>query len=188
MAGIGQLEEFLEQASVTQAAVFGAACVERACGILFWVVARDDRLSDLDLYRSALDQIWTPEAERSTPGRVSSKMIEGLRELTVGDEAVRAAAFALHGAVAMRSALRFGELGDVSLIRDCSLTVRNHAFRLGKRLGTDLRPEEEAEQECDLEEIRRISPTDLGAISQIRDRARGVARSRLELAVERYGQ
>jgi hypothetical protein len=189
LAGFAErLDGFLADASTEQAALFGAACVERACGILFWVVSKEGRESDAEVYSAALDDLWREPLELpAAAGRTwSSSDIEALRELTLGDEAVREAAFALHAAIAMRAALKFLESRDTSWINDCSLTLRNHAFRLGRRVGAELRPGEEEQQALDIEEIRG-SAADLGVVhDRLRERAQRIARSRLDLAVERY--
>ncbi|OAH14148.1 hypothetical protein [Streptomyces jeddahensis] len=183
-----RLDGFLASASVEQAALFGAACVERACGILFWVVSKGERTRDWEIYSNALDELW--RQSHGSEGGVSpvrSVDIEGLKELTLGDEAVREAAFALHGAIAMHAALKFLETYDVSWVEDCSLTLRNHAFRLGRRVGAELVPGEEEQQALDIAEIRRCTEIDAELANKLRERARGVARSRLQLTVARYG-
>ncbi|ACU71255.1 hypothetical protein Caci_2337 [Catenulispora acidiphila DSM 44928] len=187
MAGIDAgVEAFLSTAGKAQAALLGAACLERASGILFWVVSRDGRAEDLKVYDNALEFIWAaPLTPDLTPPSTSAD-IEGLQELVVGDEATMAAAFAFQPAIAMRAMLMFHESADISAVRDCLLTCANQAYFLGRRTGSDTLGAEEAALARDVSELSRAqSVTHVGA--RLRADARAVARDRLDAAVDRYG-
>jgi len=183
---IDPIEVFLEGASLGQAAVFTAACAERVAGILFWVVSREGRDDDLDAYASTLDLLWDPDVARRTDGALTPHTIEAMRELVVGDAAIGPAAAALPGAIVMRSALLYRETGDIEWARDCSKILEGHAVRLGRRASKLLLDDERREQTADINAITGSGDIDSAASLLLRERATGVARARLEIAITAY--
>ena len=188
MAGIdARVEEFLSAATEAQAALLGAACVERASGILFWVVSRDGREHDLEVYKSALEFIWRKPLNPDAVAPLASSDVEGLRELVVGDEATMAAAFALHPAIALRAMLKFHESADKAFVRDCLLACHNQAYFLGRRTASDALGAEQAGLMRDVAELSQVAESAAETLEHLRDNAQSVARERLEAAVNRYG-
>jgi hypothetical protein len=177
---------FLAEAGQAQAALFAAACAERAAGILYWVVSQQGRADDLEFYSRALEHLW--RAGRASDSEIPvSGRIESMRELLVGDEATGAAASALYGAIAMRSALLYLETGDSKWVADCSVVLEGHAFRLGRRSGVSLVESEYAEQLADIRDIMARG-VDFEELShRLRERALRTGRARLEIAVRSYG-
>jgi hypothetical protein len=184
LAGIvDPLEVFLESASSAQAALFTAACAERVAGILFWVVSREGRHDDLGAYASTLDLLWDPDITRSADGALTSNAVETMRELALGDAAIGSAAAALPGAVAIRSALLYRETGDMEWVRDCSKVLEGHAFRLGRRASRPLLDDEHREEAADISAIAGSGDSSSAVGKLLRERARSVARVRLEIAM-----
>lgn len=187
MAGSADpLRGFLESASSAQAALFTAACAERAAGILFWVVSREGRDDDLGMYASTLDLLWDPDITRSAAGALTSNTVEAMQELAIGDTATGPAAAALPGAVVMRSALLFRETGDTEWARDCSKVLEGHAFRLGRRASRPILDDEQREQAADISAIAGSGDRGSAVGALVRERARRVARLRLEIALDAY--
>jgi hypothetical protein len=188
LAGIdARVEEFLSVATEAQAALLGAACVERASGILFWVVSRDGRKEDLEVYKSALEFIWREPLNPGALPLVASRDIERLRELVVGDEATMRAAFALHPAIGLHAMLKFHESADRAFVRDCLLACHNQAYFLGRRTGSDALGAEQAALMRDVAGLSHVAEPAADTIERLRDNAQSVARERLEAAVSRYG-
>ena len=163
-----RVEEFLSVATDAQAALLGAACAERASGILFWVVSRDGRDEDLEAYKSALEFIWRKPLNPDAPPPVTSSDIEGLRELVVGDEATMGAAFALHPAIALRAMLKFYESADRALVRDCLLACHNQAYFLGRRTGSDALGAEEAALMRDTADLSQAADSVAAVLERLR--------------------
>ncbi|MFJ4409850.1 hypothetical protein [Streptomyces sp. NPDC088910] len=163
--------EFARSATREQAAVFGAACAERAAAILFWVVAGDGRTADLEAYAKELEALWTPGTLTEGRGR-----IEGMRELVEGDGASGARAFAYQGAVALHTAM------GAEPVLGCSSVLRDMAFRLGRRCGADLLTGEDETQRRDIADL-----TSGAADGAIRERSREAGRRWLALAAGQFG-
>ncbi|HUN34613.1 MAG TPA: hypothetical protein VMU95_21635 [Trebonia sp.] len=109
-----------------------------------------------------------------------------MRELAVGDAATGPAAAALPGAVVLRSALLYRETGDMEWARDCSKVLEGHAFRLGRRASRSLLDDEYRQQAADIEAIAGSGDSGSRIGELLRERARSVARSRLEIAMAAY--
>lgn len=174
-------DEFSGIASIEQAAFFGAACAERASGVLFWVVSEDDRRDDLDRYHEALEMLWNPVV--SDPSRYSSmrQILEGMREMDVGDELSGPAAHALNAVVVLHSALRVLVEGPAPAMEECSMAARNSAFRIESRTGHRLLS---VEERCQAEDIDDLLVEE--GVDKIRDKARRQGRERLELLYAHY--
>jgi hypothetical protein len=182
LAGNGtRIEEFLAVATPQQAALAGAACCERASGILFWVVSSSGRADELETYRAALDFIWTDPAAGVPGSPVPAAAIEHMHELVIGDEATGAAAFAFYSAIAIHAMLKFREAPGLPLVKECLMTGRSQASFLGRRTDSDVLAEEEASLEHDIGRILQGPDPELPA--ELRARARRVARERLEVAI-----
>ncbi|MEV0807804.1 hypothetical protein [Micromonospora sp. NPDC050200] len=176
-------DEFSDIASIEQAAVFGAACAERAIGVLFWVVSEDDRRDDLDRYHEALEMLWNPVV--GDPSRYSSmhQVLEGMREMSVGDELSGPAAHALHAVVVLHSALGILAEESVAAMEECSMAARNSAFRIESRTGSRLLS---LEERCQAEDIDSLLAEE--GVDKIRDNARRFGRERLDLLYAYYRQ
>ena len=151
------LADFTAQASRDQAALFAAACAERAVGILLWKAAAEGRQQEADVYSRALGQVW---GQTGGDERVTSSDLDGLFELTQHDVPVRkdplvkAAGFAESAALALRSALVLDETGEVSEVRAVSSSLWKNASLLAKRTETpDLESEEIGRQVADLAKL-----------------------------------
>lgn len=188
MAGIDAgVEEFLSAATETQAALLGAACVERASGILFWVVSGAGRAKDLEIYQSTLEYIWAKPSNQDLAPPANSSDLDGLHELAVGDEATGGAAFALQPAIALQAMLAFHETGDRSSVLDCLLTCRNQAYFLDRRTGADTLAAEDASVLRDVAELSQAADSVAETSERLRADAQAAARDRLDAAVARYG-
>ncbi|MFG3686007.1 hypothetical protein [Micromonospora sp. NPDC047740] len=176
-------DEFAETASIEQAALFSAACAERAIGVLFRVVSEDGRRDDLDRYHEALEMLWTPVP--GDPSRYSStrQALERMREMHVGDELPGPAAHALYGAVVLHAALGTLAASAVVALEDCSMAARNSAFRVEARTGHRVLS---AEERCQAEDIESL----VAGVSadKIRENARRHGRKRLDLLYAHYRQ
>jgi hypothetical protein len=170
-----------------QAAVLGAACVERASGILFLTVSRGGREGDIEIYRKALEFIWQASLHPDATPPLAAGGIEGLREFVVGDEATMGAAFALHPAIAIRGMLKFHESSDKSAVHDCLLACHNQAYFLGRRSGSNVLGVEEASLLRDVSELSRSPEPSPEVLAQLRLDAQSVAHDRLEVVIARYG-
>ncbi|MFI1167100.1 hypothetical protein ACH4UM_26755 [Streptomyces sp. NPDC020801] len=188
MARIETVEEFAAGATPAQAAVFAVACAERAAAILFWVVSQDDRADDLDVYKSALDVLWGSGEPMPEQAAAARERIVGLQELTVGDEATGARAFAYQAAVALYTALGVYAEGRERTIMGCSSTLRNFAFRLGRRCGADLLTDESESQLRDVADLTKTVDQGLRQAELVRERSVVVGRHWLALASERFGR
>ncbi|MDO3686457.1 hypothetical protein [Micromonospora sp. C28ISP2-4] len=169
-------DDFSSIASMEQAAFFGAACAERAGGVLFWAASGDDRREDLDRYHEALEMLWSPVLD--DPSRCSSMWqgLEGMREMRVGAELSGPAAHALHSVVVVHSALRMLVEGPASAMGERSMAARNSAFRIEARTGRRLLG---VEERCQAEGIGGLIAGE--GVDAIRDRARRHGRERMEL-------
>ena len=187
MAGItDSVKVFIAEAGRQQAVLFAACCVERAAGILFWAVSRQNRIGDLDVYSRTLEYIWMAGRVLDGAEVLASHDIEQMRELSVGDEATGIAASALYGAIAMRSALLYLETGNTEWAVDCSSVLERHAFLLGRRSSDPLVESEYTEQIADIEELAAHGVTFEDLSRNLRERARRVGRIRLEIAIRAY--
>lgn len=179
------VEEFASDAPPAQAALFVAACAERAAAVLLWVVSLDGRAADLDTYTRVLDSLWSAERLTSEDARAARERVTGFKELTVGDEATGAHAFAYQGAVALYTALGVHvEAGERSVM-GCSSALRNFAFRLGRRCNVELLSGEHAEQLRDVADLTAATDASMWTV-QLRERSRAVGRRWLGVAVERF--
>jgi hypothetical protein len=185
LAGIETIEEFVQDATRAQAAGFGASCAERAVSILFWVVSEDGRTSDLEAYTGALETLWKYSEVAASELRERQVGIMKLRELTVGDDVSGARAFAYQGAVTLYTALEVCAGGDA--IRDCSSTLRNFSFRLGRRCGVELLPGEDQVQYQDATDLISDSADQPELMGRLRERSAAIGRSWLALAVQHLG-
>ncbi|MGW5672094.1 hypothetical protein [Micromonospora sp. NPDC003776] len=167
--------------SIEEAALFAAACAERASGILFWVVSEDGRHDDLDQYHEALELLWAPVTADSLRYAVAAHVLEGLREMRVGDELIGPDAHALHAVVVLHSALRLVAEGSVSAVTQCSVAAQNAAFRIEARTGHHLLS---AEERCQARDIGRLLADE--SVDTIRDNARRHGRDRLALVYAHY--
>jgi hypothetical protein len=176
-------DEFSGIASTEQAAFFGAACAERVCGVLFWVVSEDNRLDDLDRYHGALEMLWNPVV--GDPSRYSSmrQILEGMREMSVGDELSGPAAHALHAVVVLHSALGMLAEGSLAAMEQCSMAARNSAFRIESRTNRRLLS---VEERCQAEDIDSLLAEE--SVDKIRENARRHGRERLEILYAYYQQ
>ncbi|MFI1101119.1 hypothetical protein [Streptomyces melanogenes] len=182
MAGIENLDDFVGSASLAQAAAFSAACAERASSVLFWVVAGESRDADLDFYRHVLETLWNGPAD--VDHAALRRELEQLPELTRGDELTGAAAFAYQGALALHAALSLHAEQNVSVVRECSSVSRNYAFRLGRRCGADLLPEEDRIQGEEMS--RLLAGTAEECAPAMRADSAAVGRERLAVAVSYF--
>ncbi|MBS2537196.1 hypothetical protein KGQ20_31010 [Catenulispora sp. NF23] len=179
------LERLSAKGSRKQSALFAAACAERAVGILFWVAANEGRQADLDFYRKALEQVWGQPVEGD---RVSPDDVYARHDLARGPESDggRAGGLAQTAALALRSALAYGQTGDFAHIRQVAAQLRNDASGLAHRTSTDgLATVEIDRQVSEIDVILRdgASP-DLAA--SLREQAQAVGREWLDLAVRYY--
>jgi hypothetical protein len=183
LATIQTLDEFIGFASASQATVFAAACVERVAPLLFWEVSRQDRSADLGTYREILELLWEPRSTEADTSRVRDAL-ERLPELTNGDEAVRAAAFAYQAALAFHAALAPASAPGTK-VKECSSVLRNYAFRLGRRCGgTDLLAPEDEAQRADIGDLTRVEESAMrSADFRAGVRGRSAAHGRHSLAV-----
>lgn len=173
-------DKFTTIASSGQAALFSAACAERASAVLFWVVSEDGRHDDLARYHEALEMLWDPALGKSSRYSATRRVLEGMREMRVGDELEGPAAHALNGAIVLHSAL--GTLASPSAaLQDCLMAARNSAFRIEARTGHRLLS---VEERCQAEDIEWLLAGE--SAGKIRDNARRHGRDRLEVLYAHY--
>jgi hypothetical protein len=179
------LDRLAGEGSREQSALFAAACTERAIGILFWVAANEGRQADVEFYRKALEQVWGNPVEG---GLISSEDIYARHDLARGFESYggRAGGFAQSAALALRSALAYGETGDFAHVRQVADNLRNDASNLAHRTSVDgLTMAELDRQVGEIEMILRDgADADLAAV--LREQAQAVAREWLDLAIQYY--
>lgn len=187
MARIETVDEFARGAGFAQAVAFSAACVERASAILLWVVSGVERVDDHEFYVSALDDLWM--FERFTPEQFEARreQLTGIQELVHGDDVSGASAFAYQGAVALYSALGVFAGGREKAVLDCSSTLRNFAFRLGRRCGVDLLTAEDEAQRQDIAFLNALLDKQNPQLVELREKSAEIGRKRLVLAIERFG-
>ncbi|WP_238013675.1 hypothetical protein KZZ52_54825 [Dactylosporangium sp. AC04546] len=171
------IDRFALVALPGQAAVFAAACAERAIGVLLWTVALADRPGDVARYVDALELLWRRDVDDPAAYLAERQQLESMHEMTVGDELIGASAYALHSVLVLHSGL--GVVADPTpeTLEDCSMTARNGAFRLERLVRTQylLSAEERHQDENISALLRGVSADDL------RDDARRVGRERLSL-------
>ncbi|MEZ0108652.1 hypothetical protein ABH920_002653 [Catenulispora sp. EB89] len=179
------LTDFTARASGDQAALFAAACAERAAGILLWKAAAEGRQQEADAYTRALEQAW---GETAAGERVTSSDFDRMFELAQHDVPVRkdplvkAAGFAECAALALRSALLLGETGDVSEVRAVSSSLWKDASLLAKRTeAADLEPEEISRQIADMATLLEDGAT-AEVKAALREESRRIGRQWLDLA------
>ncbi|WP_194891851.1 hypothetical protein [Catenulispora pinisilvae] len=179
------LERLSGEGSSEQSALFAAACIERAIGILFWVAANEGRRADLDFYRKALEQAWGNPVEG---GPISSEEVYTRHDLARGFESDggRAGGFAQSAALALGAALAYGETGDFADVRQVATKLRSDASGLAHRTSTDgLANAEIDRQVSEIEMILRDGATP-GLAAGLREQAQAVAREWLDLAIGYY--
>jgi hypothetical protein len=177
------LADFATVASPRQSALFSAACVERASGILFWTVSARGRSSDLDRYRETLELLWNPDRTHPTRYESRRRELERMHKMEVGDELVGPPALALYSVVVLHAALRVVATGSSDATLECSMAARNAAFRVERRVGLHLLS---AEERCQDEDIASLIAGS-GAES-IRPLAQQHGRDRLDLAYAKYSE
>ena len=167
-------------ASGAQAALFVAASVERAAGILFWQASSQDRQGEAETYSKAVEQLWGQPVDGDP---ITSADIEELYELSHFDDwNGKAGGFAEAAATALRAALLLAENGDAEGVREVSAISLNNAHDLGERSSSATYEQEADAQIADIEALLRDSAGD-DVAAVLRERARAAARERLELAV-----
>lgn len=97
-------------------------------------MAQDGRPDDVARYVDALEILWRQgEADPTSYGAMIHQL-ELMREMTLGDEAIGPAAYALHSAVTLHSALGVLANPSVAALEDCSMASRDGAFFRLERL------------------------------------------------------
>ncbi|MEV6651213.1 hypothetical protein [Streptomyces sp. NPDC051219] len=167
---------------------------ERICAVLLWTVSRDSgREGDLRTYRRALDLLWDSQADEKSDRAEAAELrgvIEGLEELSRGDESVGAAAYARQAAVGLHTGLGLIVAQNPSAAIQSSSVARNFAFRLGRRTGTDdLLTREDEAQAADVALLSGAGDGDeaSAAADRLRRVSAGIGGDYLAVAMAEYG-
>jgi hypothetical protein len=83
---LDMLNRLFTEESREQAAVFVAACAERAINIASWAAAVDGRPEDAAVYVEALELLWRHETEDTRAFREKMTQLEEMHEMTLADE------------------------------------------------------------------------------------------------------
>lgn len=178
------LDDFVARASYDQAALFAAACAERAAGILLWKASSEGRRDEADAYLKALEQAWRNPIEGEP---ITTSTIEGMYELTHHDEPIRkeplykAGGFAEYAALALLSALSLNETSTVEKVRGASSALWQDAAHLEHHTGTAQESQEVDRQIADMARLLRDGATEESKAA-LRQQSREVARIWLDLA------
>lgn len=179
------LERLASEGSHEQSVLFAAACAERAVGILFWVAANEGRQADVEFYRKALEQVWGNPVEGEP---VLAEDVYARHDLARGPESDggRAGGFAQSAALALRSALAYGETDDFKNIRLVTDKLRNLTSNLSHHTSVDGLTMAELDRQVG--EIETILSAGAGAdlAADLREQAQAVAREWLDLAIQYY--
>ncbi|MFJ8579469.1 hypothetical protein [Micromonospora sp. NPDC093277] len=176
------LDRLVPEESPARAAVFVAACVERAINIVSWAAALDGRPDDVAVYVEALELLWHHDVDDAQACRVKMAQLEEMHEMTVADELTGPPAYGLESVLVLHSGLGVVVEPTLANLRDCSMAARNGALHLeGLIPSQHLLSAEERSQDEDIEALLRGASGD-----ELRDRARQVGRSRLNLVRSQF--
>ncbi|WP_106330366.1 hypothetical protein [Actinoplanes italicus] len=171
------LDRLLTDGSSVLAAIFVAACAERAINIASWAAALDSRPGDAAIYVETLEFLWRPGAVDPQDVRVRMARLEEAHEMTMADELSGLPLYGLGSVLVLHSGLGVLAEPTPANLEDCSMAARNAAFHLeGLVPAQRFLSGEKRSQDEDIKALAEGVSAD-----ELRNRARAAGRDRLNL-------